>query len=414
MNSNKQFDNYDIILIAQNRDNKIYNCKLDDLEGYHPELIQLEIPENANTHKHDSYYKCFGFIYDKTSIEFNLEDTQNKLKINFEKPDLQFVKLDLLEGKNVYPIAQPNLEVKRNLFIISRFAYTLEVQKNTMISKYILQYCAFSSFKNKKTNLEFVLYNTHFIGTLKDSSNNWIKQYQNIINFIKVNKEQDKTIIIGDFNIRSNFKTYEIAERGIKDLINSLDIGENKFSNQINLYKCTEKCENTLLIRKNDIYLEVPDACVDLLIGYNCHKPVTFTILSKARTPAQVPQPAPALAPAQVPPAQVSQPSPAPQPAPAPAPALAQVPAKIIFANLKLKSGIDKKLVTKIKQMTLSDIKNGRFDEQYFTSLIESLYDIKLQNTNIGLIRFKSNKIYNDYEKTLFVKLKNDINTYKS
>jgi len=492
MNASEKYNNYDIILIAQNRDNAVYNCKLDQLEGYHPNIKQLNDDEKRkdlknthkkNTHKNDSYFKCFGFIYDRTKIEFNLDDTLTKLQNNLENQNLQFNKLERLEGRHVYPSVptQPDIKVNRDLFVIDRFAYKLK--EESFISQIILQYCAFSSFKNKVNGLDFVLYNVHIKGILKDNRHNWQQQYQNIIEFIKTFDKQDQSFIIGDFNIRAGYKNFDDMEHDINVLINGLDIGEDKFSNYINFYRCNEKCENTLLIRKNNTSLEVPDACVNLPIEYNCHKPVKFTILGNSPAEAQAQVPPAQVPPAQVPSAstpsaaQVPAPTPAPTPSttlaiPAPAPVPAQVPApaptpappqssaqkvwgrpataqpatklttatstapvpaipsaraiptqttapapapsKIIFANLKLKLDIDKKLVTKIKRMGLFDIKNGRFDGQYFTSLIESLYNIKLYNTDIGLIRFEVTKIYNEYEKILFVKLKKDIDTYKS
>jgi hypothetical protein len=303
INSDRKFNDYDIILIAQNRDNRVYNCKLKKIEGYHPHIRPLNSDEiqkdvenittfikstydreptkyDFNSHKNDSYFKCFGFIYNRNIIDFNLIETQSKISNHLKNPALRFTKIENLLGDHVYPRNPINIDlnVQRNLYVINRFDYRLEVVSKDIISEYLLQYCAFSCFKNKITNLEFILYNTHFIGTLKDNRANWIEQYNNIIEFIKDNNKQEQTFIIGDFNIRSNYSSYETANIGIRELINSLDIEPNKFSNHINLYPCNTSCENTLLIRKNDSHITTPETCVDINIAYNCHKPIIFTI----------------------------------------------------------------------------------------------------------------------------------------
>jgi len=420
MDQNDEFVNLDIILIAQNHDDIIYTSKTKP-NGYYPQdikyetqspeekiLIKLSNPiKNKETNNYeykddehfagsfvkDSYYKCFGFIYDKTLLEFNEDITRDFIrKINMRGPYTYNSNPTILNGPLQTTITRPEISFKalplsknRNIKVIERYDYLVGTLNKDLVSENILQFCAFSSFKNRQTNLDFVLYNTHFSGTLKDNSDRWIKQYSNIIKFIKENGQQVEIFIIGDFNIRSNYRTIVDMKDGVSHIINSIDLGENKFSNYKKFYECNKNCENTLLITKNNRYINTTQVCTTVGIQYNCHTPVTFTIL---KTPNLIPS--------------LEE-------------TIESVTIKKNYKDLQLKQGIKSGLIQQIKG--LKEIKYGKlppwfvYESRFVTDLFQELYDINLNKTDIGFktTRDTSPDEYEKYIGKLFNKIKTDI-----
>jgi hypothetical protein len=281
MNLQQSLTNYDVILIAQNRDNKVYPSNIDSLEGYHE---NISISSDAKVIV-DSYYKCTGFIYDRTKIRFNLDLANQYINETIkaepanQKSNYHFTKITQLLNRNLRPQTRPDIDLgARNLYVITRFDYI--IPNKDIISRCLLQYCAFACFTHILSNTDFTLFNPHFINSFYTNSlynNSWGTQFGCIRSFIEINRITNY-IMIGDLNIRYFDMSYK------KPMLPTVE--DFKKYTQINFdfrklktYTCeqTNVCENTGLI-VSDNNVEKSNLCTIINLQYSCHKPIQTTI----------------------------------------------------------------------------------------------------------------------------------------
>jgi hypothetical protein len=425
MNSQPTLINYDVILIAQNRDNASYKTDKVRLEGYHEKNIT---DGTGKTSIHDSYYKCSGFIYDRTKVTFNLELSNRyithtiKSEKNNNNDTYVFTKIDRLLNINLFPPAKPDIDLgTRNLHVISRFDYVIPSKD---ISPCILQYCAFACFRNISNNKDFTLFNPHFIekyfinsqySPKLDYNPKWGNQFTNILEFIE-SMSIDNYIIIGDFNIRYFDKERSQVLIPTEDKFKSDTKIKFNFS-LLKTYNCGEKniCENTCLIVSN--FLETSNLCEIFNLTYSCHKPIQITLsdLPQSAAAAQAP-PQPA--------AQAQPPAAPPQPAaaqPQPPPAALQSEKRMFSEDIKIKKKSEKE-IDDLKKLSYQDIKkNGiiikpgnTLNNMNFFNIFERIYDIQPLTNEQKFISVKKNirgkvTIGQSINPDLFTKLTNDL-----
>jgi len=234
---------YGLVLLAQKRDNSVYNTGIDEREeriksdkvmisGYHPNAAtDPAVPDLSNK---DGYFKCFGYIYKTNILNFNVVQTQDNIN-----PNIRISRLISINPDHIYT---DGLITRTEIPIGDRLVHILKIYEFELndyltdpnnISSNILQYCGLATFTYTAPTpvstpeaqpastgkyrppamrvLEFVndrlitFLIPHILRTRREV-NMWKSQYDNIIN--KINtislRENNNVYMIGDFNIRGS------------------------------------------------------------------------------------------------------------------------------------------------------------------------------------------------------------------
>ena len=260
----QEIPQYNLLLIAQNRNLEIYNDP--NKIGYHPPIFGLQV---------DSYYKCYGYIYRRDLLEFNerktLEHirrteinsishingyTQNHIHISgsehirfkpIHRTDMQeYITIKNVDGtiSNAQPLSDAERRRQRfvNVTVLDRYSY-YHTGTTSNISRCILQYCGIAVFNVREVG-SMRIFLPHFIGSY-GVIDSWNTQFRNICENIDIN--HDRFILFGDMNIRTtenpNITQNEIIQRCIDNhLCDDFNL------EHIRLFTKYDVIENTLLL----------------------------------------------------------------------------------------------------------------------------------------------------------------------
>ena len=270
-------ETYGLVLLAQKRDNKQYKTQeredekgiyyvsgetdifsdkkvkferfkkdFKPLHGYHPDVIHptLTYTEDFPFNGYDFNFKFFGYIYRRSVVTFNLDQTFNNL--GFRIPIQQISESDLHLDK-IYKDGSIDTDIKprsspvntRPIHMVKLYDFNLTNFDNNGISQNLLQYCGLATFnKISEPQSMVTLLVPHLLGTRKYTKM-WQSQFTHIANKIQTLQTPTQYVyMMGDFNIRVYGEDWRIlSDKKILETIQNIENENTLYTNNITATK---------------------------------------------------------------------------------------------------------------------------------------------------------------------------------